>query len=183
MLTDTWSDKDIHYPGDTWESTGNDLFGNFKQLNLLKQQNRNLKVLLSIGGWTFSNVSKLFDAPASTDEGRKKFAESSVQILKDYGLDGIDIDWEYPSNPGQGEYLILLLQEIRDALEAYADELAKGDCDERPHFELTIASSASKDIYENYHLDRLAPVVDFINLMVGWRLRLRLFLLSWNGRC
>ena len=165
VLTDKWSDQDIHYPGDSWESPGDDLFGNFKQLNLLKQQNRNLKVLLSIGGWTFSNEQKLFDAPASTPEGRKMFAQSSVQILKDYGLDGIDIDWEYPQNPGQGEYLILLLQEIRNELDAYAETLSP-HCGKKPHFELTIASSANKNIYDNYHLDRLSPLVDFINLMV-----------------
>lgn len=164
VLTDKWADQDIHYPGDTWESTGNDLFGNFKALNLLKQQNRNLKVLLSIGGWTFSNTQRLFDAPASTPEGRKQFAVSSVQLLKDFGLDGIDLDWEYPQNPEQGEHLILLLQEIRNHLDEYSESL-ESRVGEKPHFELTIASSASKSIYDNYHLDRLSGVVDFINLM------------------
>lgn len=166
FLTDPWSDVQIHYDGDSWNDTGNNLYGNLKQLNLLKQKNRNLKVLLSIGGWTYAHEQKSFDIPASTPQGRKTFADSCVKLIKDLGFDGIDIDWEYPTNPEQGQQLLLLLQEVRCAMEAYADQLASSNPDgTRPHFVLSIAAPAGESNYKNMPLGALAQVLDFINLM------------------
>ncbi|KAF2813702.1 glycoside hydrolase [Mytilinidion resinicola] len=160
ILTDSWSDVEKHNPGDSWNDTGNNIYGCLKQFFLLKKRNRNLKVLLSIGGWTYAHESKHFDAPASTAAGRQKFADSCVQLIKDVGFDGIDVDWEYPSSPAQGEQFVQLLQAIRSAMDAYAATLPSN-----PKFDLTIAAPAGKQNYQYLPLQEIANVVDFINLM------------------
>ena len=51
-----------------------------------------LKIILSIGGWGAGG----FSAMAMTESGRRAFAASCLDVVEQYGLDGIDIDWEYP---------------------------------------------------------------------------------------
>ena len=66
---------------------------NFRSLNRLKEKNRDLKILISIGGWSWSEN---FSDAVLTDSSRVIFAKSAVDIIRKYALDGVDIDWEYP---------------------------------------------------------------------------------------
>ncbi|KAH7028858.1 glycoside hydrolase family 18 protein [Microdochium trichocladiopsis] len=156
-LTDTWADTDIHWDGDSWNDSGTNLYGCLKQLNLLKKKNRHLKVLLSVGGWTYSSN---FKQPASTPEGRGAFASSCVDLVKNLGFDGIDIDWEYPQNAQEAADYVSLLQAVRDALDAYAATLPS-----RPHFELTVACPAGAQNYEKLDIPGMDRLLDFWNLM------------------
>lgn len=91
-----------------------------KSMVLLKQKNPRLKVLLSVGGWGAGRFSEM----AASDECRWKFAEDCKKIVADYHLDGIDIDWEYPtqssanisSSPQDTEHFTLLMRDLRKAL-------------------------------------------------------------------
>ncbi|GIG00599.1 glycosyl hydrolase family 18 protein [Catellatospora citrea] len=89
------------------------LRGNFNQLRKLKAKHPHLKVLISIGGWTYS---KYFSDVAATPASREKFVRSCIDIYIKGNLpvyngaggpgsaanifDGIDLDWEWPGAEG-----------------------------------------------------------------------------------
>ncbi len=70
---------------------------NFESLRNLKSKNKNLRTLISIGGWDYS---KYFSDAALNDTNRNLFAQNCLNFVLKYGFDGIDIDWEYPVSGG-----------------------------------------------------------------------------------
>lgn len=86
----------------------------------LKQINPKLKIQLSVGGWTSGNFSEM----AADAKNRMMFAKDCARIVKLYGLDGIDIDWEYPtsseagisSSPDDTKNFTLLMRDLRKTL-------------------------------------------------------------------
>lgn len=67
-------------------------------LDEIKRQGADSKVLISIGGWAAS----FFCEAASNDQSRKAFADKCLVLLEETGIQGIDIDWEYPGFDGGG---------------------------------------------------------------------------------
>lgn len=123
----------------------------------LKKQKPDLKILLSIGGWD----SDGFCYMAQTPEGRAEFIQSCIDLSIEYSLDGIDIDWEYPTNGGWNaiahcencvDDANALLVEAREALAA---EFGTGNK------LLTIASGA----YQPWVTRETFPALDYINVM------------------
>ncbi|KAL2106398.1 hypothetical protein VUR80DRAFT_6781 [Thermomyces stellatus] len=152
--SDPWADTQKRYEGDSWDDSSN-AYGCVGQLNLLKTKNRHLKLLLSVGGWKYSQQGK-FTNPASTEEGRQRFASSAVKLVADWGSDGLDVDWKYPENDQEAQDYVLLLEACRKALDEYAAENASGY-----HF----PSSAGPEKIETLDLAGMDPLLDFWNLM------------------
>ncbi|KAG9083488.1 hypothetical protein FRC06_004510 [Ceratobasidium sp. 370] len=157
FLTDLWADQQITYPGDDNSAAGNNLYGNLKQLYLLKKQKRNLKVILSIGGWTYSQAGHFNFA--TDPSSRQTFTKTAIQLLEDNGFDGLDIDWEYPTGD-QSTAFVSLLEETRAALDAHAK--SKGDM---VPYELSVAVPAGPSNYQNLLVRQMDKYVTNWNLM------------------
>ncbi|KAK5624758.1 hypothetical protein RRF57_000476 [Xylaria bambusicola] len=110
-------DLDQKYPDDNHWEKGHNAYGAVKQLYIHKKWNRQLKVLLSVGGGQYSHK---FAAATSTEMRRQTFAKSAVKLVTDWGFDGIDIDWEYPTNEVEKERLVKLVAACRAAFDRYS---------------------------------------------------------------
>lgn len=153
--SDANADTDKLYSTDAGGG-GNNVYGCVKQLYLLKKKNRNLKVLLSIGGW---NGSPNLASGVSTQAGRRQFISTAVKLITDWGFDGIDIDWEYPKNAQEARNYVLILAELRKALDQYS-KINKLNY----HFLLTVATSAGSSNYKIMDLKGMNPWID------GWHI-------------
>lgn len=136
---------------------------NFIKLQELKKRNPNLKILVSIGGWTHS---KGFSDAVLTAESRKKLTASGIDFLLKYQLDGLDFDWEYPAlqgdnnvvRPTDKENFVAMLQSFREALDSAGKVQNK-------YFLSTIASGGFRNYLELNDLAEAQKYLDFINIM------------------
>ncbi|KAJ4477165.1 glycosyl hydrolases family 18-domain-containing protein [Lentinula aciculospora] len=157
-LTDLYADEQKHFPTDSWDETGNNLYGCLKQMYLLKLANRSLKVLLSIGGWTYSQDGH-FDFVTDATL-RANFVTQAVSYIENFGFDGIDLDYEYPANTAQGQGFSDLITELRTAFDNLAAQ--KGDS---TLYQLTAAVSANASNYQWLNIPQVDTALTYWNLM------------------
>jgi chitinase len=163
---------------DVWNQP---IAGNFNQLKELKAKYPNLKVILTIGGWTYS---KYFSDVAASDASRKKFVASCIDMFLNGNLpsaggfggpgtgagifDGFDLDWEYPGGGGHlgnhataadKQNFTLLAQEFRTELDAY------GAAHGGKHYYVTAAVGSGQDKIANLETDKLGNYLDWIDVM------------------
>ena len=147
---------------------------NLRKLIALKRQHPRLRVLLSVGGWIWSNR---FSDVAATPAARQAFIASALELVRRHGLDGVDIDWEHPATGGipciegkvchrsdDKENYVRLAAELRSAFE-HAGKQAAGR-----HYLITIAAGAHASLTDDSDaapgwMARLAVQLDWINLM------------------
>lgn len=129
---------------------------------IIKEAHENdVKVLLAVGGWSYQDVplESTFLSATETAKKRKKFGNAIVKMCKDYGFDGVDMDWEHPRVDGNSsaQYEKLMLY------------LAKQLHAEGKLLTSAVLSGATPDGNVYYdaaaHTDKVLAAVDWIHVM------------------
>ncbi|HLK01504.1 MAG TPA: glycoside hydrolase family 18 protein, partial [Streptosporangiaceae bacterium] len=185
---DAFADYQKGYSGNSVDGSSDvfsqPLAGNFNQLRELKVKFPNLKILLSIGGWTYS---KYFSSAAASQASRQKFVSSCIDMFLQGNVptgvqgdqhggpasaagifDGFDIDWEYPASanghtgnitsPNDTANYTALLQEFRTELNAFGQKTGR-------YYELTAALPSGQDKIRLIQTSQIGKYLDFADVM------------------
>ncbi|KAK4118928.1 carbohydrate-binding module family 24 protein [Parathielavia appendiculata] len=122
-----------------------------------------VKRIVSFGGWAYSTEPATYNIiRQAIITNRDKFATNAAKFVMDEGLDGIDIDWEYPGapdievngvpigQPGDGVAYLRFLTVLKSKL---------------PTKSVSIAAPASYWYLKAFPIDRIAAVIDYIVYM------------------
>lgn len=173
-----FTDKDaatgasLDQPGVTWGDVNG---GILPALRTLRATNPNMKIGISVGGWSMSGD---FTEMTASDTARANFVENICKYVEYTGMDFVDIDWEYPTSvrapdtvdnsldegtinsvPADKENYIKLLSDLRVALDAQGEELGKS-------YELSVALPISQTLLANgVDVSAMFEIIDFANMM------------------
>lgn len=136
----------------------------YKRVTALKTANRQLKILLSLGGAADSEgLDQKYSRLAANATARRNFARHAASFLVEHRFDGLDVDWEFPncdlgvcpSNPRDKENFVLLLENLREDFHEYSPPLL-----------LTAAVSGDiETIEEAYLVPKIFKHLDFASIM------------------
>ncbi|KAL1907142.1 hypothetical protein Sste5344_007093 [Sporothrix stenoceras] len=152
MLGDEWTDANVPCDGAR---------GALGSLLHLKQQHPHLQVVLSVGGTAFSAI---YASVAASPVLRDNFARSALGLIEASGLDGIDINWAYPTDPHQAADFVALLAQVR---------MHFGE----DRYYLTASLPGGIGELSMFDLQQVADCVDLINLAAYD------FYGPWSARC
>lgn len=158
----------------TWGAANAGLLNAFQ---ILRAENPNLKIGISVGGWSKSNE---FSRMTANDTARANFVSNITKFVKYNNMDFVDIDWEYPganqyrepdnvdnqndegtiyASADDKDNYIKLMQDLRASLDAQGAELGKT-------YELSCALPApSKKLEDGIDIKKLFEIIDFGNMM------------------
>lgn len=164
--------------------------GHFNLLNKYKKQYPHVKTLISVGGW--AETGGYFDATGRVNSGGfytmttnadgsinhtgiNDFSTSVVAFLREYGFDGADIDYEYPSSmtdsghPDDFEFSnprrAALNASYQVLMKTLREELDKAGQADGKHYMLTIAAPSSGYLLRGMETFQVTQYLDYVNIM------------------
>lgn len=133
---------------------------------LVRQAHDNdVEVFIYVGGFDIGDgpgIDTRFETLANSDKTRTTFTQACMSLVKEFDLDGIDIDWEFPDpvEPSLSNF-VSLMSELADSLHNAGKKLS--------------AAVESHRLPYTYGIDdRVFKVADWLNIMVydgeeiGW---------------
>ena len=132
-----------------------------KYLDQIREYNPNLEIVLSIGGAGAFGFSDM----AMEKSNRDIFLNSMIEMINKYDLDGIDLDWEFPTqdwggdfSPKDKENFTILIKEMRESLDLLSQENDK-------KYLLTIAAAVGEWFTNSTEMGEVYKYLDEIMLM------------------
>ncbi|OIW30102.1 glycoside hydrolase, partial [Coniochaeta ligniaria NRRL 30616] len=129
----------------------------------LKRGAPGLKLWITVGGWDFSNgqgastgTQGIFSKVVGTAANRAKFITSAAAFLRQFALNGVDLDWEWPGASDLPNYAALL-REMR----AYFNDHQPAPTGWGISFTVPLDVS----ILARYDLATMVQYADWINLL------------------
>lgn len=175
VLCDEHADFMAILPEQNGLTYGEPYAGVLGAMNILRSKYPNMKIGISVGGWTRSGD---FAAVAANPTARANFANNISKFVDYLGFDFVDIDWEYPTavresdpvvngvtidegcpgGPADTRNFTLLMQDIRTSLDTLGRQNNK-------YYELSAAMSASPAMMSMIEYDQVMEILDFANMM------------------
>ncbi|MFG3000788.1 glycosyl hydrolase family 18 protein [Streptomyces sp. NPDC048340] len=152
--------------------------GHFNLLNTYKRQHPAVKTLISVGGWagTRNFYATTTNADGSVNQsGIDAFADSVTAFLDQYGFNGVDIDYEYPTAlPNTGNPLDWdvsnprrrgLQQGYNALMKTLREKLDRSGADRGRYYLLTSAGSSSGYLVRGLDAGQALQYQDYVNVM------------------
>lgn len=149
MLTHIiYSKIGVESDGDLILPTGDDL-DEFNEMIQLAQD-AGVYAMASIG----NSSDSAFNAIAASDTALDNFIDQMEDLVKDYDLDGIDINWQFPEDDNEGDLFEDLVKQVSESLD-----------DNSKLFSFVVDTGQDDDATDNGVQDDVLDYPDFINVM------------------
>lgn len=147
-------------------------YGQFNLMHTMKKMYPDVTVLVSTGGWAATQSLWLV---TDNEQNMTKFADSAVEFIRKYGFDGIDIDFEYPSETSQsGNPADFEISEPRRSgigdrytqfIKIMGEKLAQASKEDGKYYWLSSAVTASSWVLGGQKNSEFLDYLDFVSIM------------------
>jgi chitinase len=136
----------------------------FDDMTSLKSQNSGIKMIISLGGWSFNDndtsTQPVFGDMVGSATNRATFISNLFAFMRQYAFDGVDFDWEYPGatdRGGNSDDGVNYTQFLKELQEAIAGETTK--------YVVSFTAPTSYWYLRHFDLTNMMQYVDYTNLM------------------